>query len=261
MPKLKNFLICLTGLPASGKSFFAKKLKEDLTCQQSNVSVKIIDPDLIRAAIQEEGFDPRKEKLVRKKNLELIRKYLKEGHVVISDDLNYYTSMRHDLKQIADDLKIKFIILHISTPVQTCVKWNEKRGRPIPDHLIHDIANKFDKFGKYQWDQPFQVLDLSTITDIDAFMRSFIPKLVEKVHEIREIEGISTLSSHSAHEKLDQKTRLLVGSILKQEKYKSHKNAILDFRKRFLKQYLDVPLEDFELEKEFKKQLHEFLNI
>ncbi|MHA1726102.1 MAG: AAA family ATPase [Promethearchaeota archaeon] len=261
MPKLKNFLICLTGLPASGKSFFAKKLKENLTSQQPNFSIKIIDPDLIRASIQEEGFDPRKEKLVRKKNLELIRKYLKEGHIVISDDLNYYTSMRHDLKQIADNLKIKFFIIHISTPLQTCLKWNEKRGRPIPDHLIHDIANKFDKFGKYQWDQPFQMLDLSMIIDIDAFMKSFIPKLVEKAREIRQVEKVSSLSSHSTHEKLDQKTRLLVGSLLTQERYKPYKNAILDFRKQFLKQYLNVTLEDFELEKEFEKQLHKLLNI
>ena len=43
----RNFLICLTGLPASGKTTFAKVLKLILEKRLTDLSVQIIDPDII----------------------------------------------------------------------------------------------------------------------------------------------------------------------------------------------------------------------
>ncbi|MFX0037572.1 MAG: adenylyl-sulfate kinase, partial [Candidatus Hermodarchaeota archaeon] len=43
-----NLLICLTGLPASGKTTFANCLKDALEKKFIDLIVKIIDPDLIR---------------------------------------------------------------------------------------------------------------------------------------------------------------------------------------------------------------------
>ena len=99
----KNFLIILTGLPASGKTTFARMLKKGLEKKINSHKIKIIDPDEIRTSLSYGKFDPTKEQIVREKNLAKVEKSLKEGYIVISDDLNYYTSMRHDLKNISDD--------------------------------------------------------------------------------------------------------------------------------------------------------------
>ncbi|MHA1487012.1 MAG: AAA family ATPase, partial [Promethearchaeota archaeon] len=91
-----NFLIILVGLPASGKTTFAYKLKEKLESDFQN-NVKIIDPDIIRDKAFPNRFDFKNEPKIREKNIKSVRKHLIEGHIVISDDLNYYSSMRHDL--------------------------------------------------------------------------------------------------------------------------------------------------------------------
>ncbi|MFX1258837.1 MAG: adenylyl-sulfate kinase, partial [Promethearchaeota archaeon] len=102
-----NFLICLTGLPASGKTTFANQLKDIIEKRINNFKVKVVDPDKIRGNLTPHEFNYNNEQIIRKKNLEDIQNGLKQGYIVISDDLNYYTSMRHDLKEIAENLGLK----------------------------------------------------------------------------------------------------------------------------------------------------------
>ena len=53
----QNFLVCLTGLPASGKTTFANKLKILLEQKFNFFRVKIIDPDKIRENLSPNKFD------------------------------------------------------------------------------------------------------------------------------------------------------------------------------------------------------------
>ena len=69
----------------------------------SNGIVNIVDPDLIRAKLSSK-FDFKIEKEVRQKHLAQVENFLKNGMITISDDLNYYSSMRHELKEIAERL-------------------------------------------------------------------------------------------------------------------------------------------------------------
>ena len=110
MSEKSNFLIGLVGLPASGKSSFAKRFKDLFKEKVINFEILIIDPDIIRESLTGSEFDPEKEKLVREKNLVDIHSALQQDKIVISDDLNYYTSMRHDLKSIANKLKRHFFL-------------------------------------------------------------------------------------------------------------------------------------------------------
>ncbi|MCK4382114.1 MAG: adenylyl-sulfate kinase, partial [Candidatus Lokiarchaeota archaeon] len=84
----KNFLICLTGLPASGKTTFANKLKEILEKRFTKLTVSIIDPDIIRHTMAPNKFNYTLEPIVRERNLTEITKELSKGNIVISDDLN-----------------------------------------------------------------------------------------------------------------------------------------------------------------------------
>ena len=123
-------LIALTGLPASGKSYFANKLNQHFKKKSDQFKVKVVDPDRIRSEITPNKFHHEKEQIVRKLSLNEVKNALENGFIVISDDLNYYTSMRHDLKRIADDLKRKLFIIHIATPLEVCIEWNQKRDQP-----------------------------------------------------------------------------------------------------------------------------------
>ena len=161
-----NYLICLVGFPASGKSAFAQKFKEIIEEKSEESRVTIIDPDIIRESITRGKFNHEKENLVRKKNLKAIRRALINGDIVISDDLNYYSSMRHDLMKIAETLKKGFFIIHIATPLETCLRWNENRGKKVPNEVIQDVSNKFDGFTRYKWDTPLNVIDLSKVSNL-----------------------------------------------------------------------------------------------
>lgn len=233
-----NFIICLTGLPASGKTTFSIKLKKVLERELKNLKVKIVDPDTIRKNLTTNEFNHNIEPLVRQKNLNLINEGVKKGFTIICDDLNYYVSMRHDIKKIADDFKVNFFIIHISTPLEICLKWNNDRGKPIPNKVIKQIQNKFDKFGKYGWDHPEASYNLSQIRNLDNEIEelvSFLLKQVNSSFEISKFDSILQTSSRLYNHNLDKATRNYVGKLLKDPLLFSFKKKILEARKLFIK--------------------------
>ena len=259
-----NFLICLAGLPASGKSTFANQLKELLEKRFNNMKVKIIDPDKIRENIVPGEFDHNKEQIVRKKNLESVKKELDSGFIVINDDLNYYTSMRHDLKDIAENLGLKYFIIHISTPLEICIKWNEERGKPIPNSVIINISKKFDDFGKYNWDIPIVSYDLSKLKDLNQYIERLINLFIQKLKILKlktEKKEFIKQTLSLDNEKLDRITRKIVGDLLRNPKYRSLKNKIIKYRKMYLKMRANTVLSESDVEKTFKQYLEKNLNI
>ncbi len=261
MSNNSNFLIILVGLPASGKSTFAFKLKEELELKFHN-KVKVIDPDIIREKVFPNSFDFKNEPQIREKNILSVRKHLNKGYIVISDDLNYYSSMRHDLKLIADSLNIKFYIIHISTPLRLCVKRNEERGKPIPNEVIENIYNKFDNFDKYKWDTPYETYDINQTRDTVQFIENLTDKLALNLQEqIKCKDPLKKISSISIREKIDLITRKYVGELLKNPKYHISKKAILEYRKSFIKKQSDNLIEEDKILKDFKLYLAKHLNI
>lgn len=261
---INNFLICLTGLPASGKTTFAKLLKKNIMEQQNKFEVKIIDPDVIRSVIIEGAFDPEKESLVRKQNLKAIEKNLKKKKIVISDDINYYTSMRHELKQISQRLGVCFFMVHISTPLEICLEWNAKRGKPIPNQVILNISEKFDTFEKYKWETPDLILDLSKAENLDHIVGKFldyIAKQLKIISKKRKKEKSSKTTKKEYEELLDSLTRSLASDVLKTALTKDQKKKILKKRKEFLKENLDKELTKEEIKQKFRKFLNQTLNI
>jgi len=261
---IDNFLICLTGLPASGKTTFAKKLKSIIIKEQDKFGVEIIDPDVIRSAIIEGSFDPEKEELVRIKNLNKIEHNLRKNKIVISDDINYYTSMRHELKAITHKIGCNFFIIHISTPLEVCLKWNKKRGKPIPDDVILKIAEKFDMFEKYKWESPDLVVDMSEIIDLNQIIKNFLKQVtqdLEKSSQIKDKSKEKKASKKKYHELLDTLTRSIAGNALKHKQFQENKNEILNKRKEFIQNNLNKKLTKKEIKQKFKEFLKKTLNI
>ena len=259
---LENFLVCLTGLPASGKSIFAYKLKSILENKFHNYSVSIIDPDVIRKEITPDKFDYKVEQEVRRNNLKLVKKTLKEGQIVISDDLNYYTSMRHDLKNIANNMNISYFIIHISTPMKICLKWNEERGSPIPNKIIIDINEKFDDFGKYNWDTPFDEFDFSKMEDFNQRTKNLLNKIINKIKfdKLRKKGEDQLIQGSLDNEKLDKITRNIVGELMMDPKYHPYRNQIIKCRKNYLKIKINTTINEKEISKSFKEYLENYLN-
>lgn len=260
----ENFLICLTGLPASGKSTFAKLLKKKILSKQNQFDVDIIDPDVIRSSITDNSFDPKKEELVRRKNLNEIEFSLKQKRIVISDDINYYTSMRHELKEIAKRFDISFFIIYISTPLNTCLNWNERRGTPIPNKVILKIAKRFDSFEKYKWEKPDLIIDLSEIDDINPIIDEFLEYINIKLKRdsfLGKKKKADKSRQKNYNEKLDSFTREVVGEILSQKELQNKKDEILQKRKEFIQNNLDDDLTQMEIKKNFKKFLGKTLDL
>jgi tRNA uridine 5-carbamoylmethylation protein Kti12 len=258
-----NFLICLTGLPASGKSTFALTLKKIILKVQEKYGVAIIDPDIIRSTLTGESFEPEKEQTVRKKNLEQINASLQENKIVISDDINYYTSMRHELKEIAIDLRLSYFIVHISTPLEICLEWNKKRGKPIPDEVIYTIADRFDMFDKYRWESPDLIVDMSKVTKIDPIIYKFLKhiekQLRKKVSNRKEKNPSPEKTRY--REELDSITRSIVGEIMRNYTQFEKRKKLLKARKNFIKMTIDENLSQKDIKARFKKFLRDSFNL
>jgi tRNA uridine 5-carbamoylmethylation protein Kti12 len=260
----QNFLICLVGLPASGKSTFANMLKIALEKRFNNLDIKIIDPDKIRQVINPDKFNHEKEHIVRNENLRRIKEELEKGNFVISDDLNYYSSMRHDLREIAINLNSYFFIIHISTPIETCIKWNEDRGEPIPNPLISKVNDKFDKFGKYNWDFPDATYNLSQISNLNQVIEDLLDNFIKKI-QVLGVESrkkkIKNQSSNLDNENLDKITRIFVGELLHKTHYLHLKDRIIKLRKSYVKQNKNKALIETDILNSFRKYLEKILNI
>lgn len=258
----KQFLLILAGLPASGKSYFAKYMKKALESTAPDFKVKIVDPDNIRNEFSNRTFNPEIEYIVRANNLKLIKESLKEGDVVISDDLNYYTSMRHDLKEIANEFFIPFFIIHISTPIEICLKWNNQRGNPIPNELIHQINEKFDTFDNYNWEKPLALLDSST-ADINDTISSIIIQIEKKLgdFDLKRDKFQKIEVKLGSNENLDIITRKIVGNLLNNEEFQGLKFKLLDLRKKFVKIKKGDLKFDKEISREFINYVEKKLNV
>jgi tRNA uridine 5-carbamoylmethylation protein Kti12 len=181
--------------------------------------------------------------------------------IVINDDLNYYSSMRHDLKSIADDLRINFYIIHISTPLELCLKRNEKRGKPIPNRVIQKIHIKFDNFKKYKWDRPFKTYSSTQSRDPVKFIEDLIIKIAEDLKKTTTRTTVRNSLHSSNLAALDLITRKYVGRLLDVPQNLSHKGDILKYRKSFIKKRKNYLTDTKAILEDFKRYLAQNLNI
>ncbi|MFX1377061.1 MAG: hypothetical protein ACFFA0_14745, partial [Promethearchaeota archaeon] len=226
--------------------------------------VSIIDPDILRQLLTYNKFDYKLEPKVREKYLSDIRKELKKGYIVISDDLNYYTSMRHKLKKIAEDFESHFFIIYISTPIEICLEWNKERGKPIPNKIIKKIYSKFDNFDKYNWDFPEATYDMSQIQDLKKEIEVLVDRLkikVSKSERVSEKEEKGKKLINLNNEKLDKLTRDYVGILLQNSKFLPVKKTIIKARKLFINLYKNQFLKEYEIRTAFKDYLQKRFDI
>ncbi|MFW9843846.1 MAG: AAA family ATPase [Candidatus Thorarchaeota archaeon] len=204
---MNQFILVLCGLPASGKSTLADAIQIALDHE-----VEIVRTDDWRDDAYYTDWKPEKEKPVRQKALARVKELVTEGKSIIHDDTNYYTSMRHELFEIAVEKKCGFAIIHVSTPVLVALRWNQEReGTKIPDSVIHDVFERFDNPGsRYLWD----TADLEVSLEIQEIER-VIPEIVKVLQELEPASIPKPLPVACIEfERLDTETRLTVSEFL-----------------------------------------------
>ena len=206
---MTQFILAICGLPASGKSSLANAIQQAL-----DFGAEIVRTDDWRDDAYYTDWQPEKEGIVRGKALARVKQLVREGKNVIHDDTNYYTSMRHELFEIALENKYGFVIIHVTTPAATAQRWNKDRSNTkIPNKVIDEIFEKFDNPGRrYLWDNA----DFEVNMEKDN-VENAVQQIIEILDEIQPVmKPKPRLITSGEYERLDVKTRLVVSEFLEE---------------------------------------------
>lgn len=110
----------LRGLPASGKTTFAKELVAQ--------GWKRVNKDDLRAMIDNSKWNDKNEDNILEIRDIIIIHYLDAGYNVIVDDTNLAPIHEETLMDIADNCDVEFEVKEFDTPVYECIERDAKRG-------------------------------------------------------------------------------------------------------------------------------------
>lgn len=177
-------LLVLKGLPASGKSTYAKELVAK--------GWKRVNKDDLRAMIDDSKWSKDNEKGVLESERDLAHIYLNRGFNVVVDDTNF--SQEFSWREFAANHGSEFEVKCFDTPVMECIERDAKRGeKSVGAKVIMGMYNQYlkPKSVAYRGD-----LRNCYIFDIDgtlALMNGRSPYDYTKVHTDVENSDISNL--------------------------------------------------------------------
>ncbi len=255
------FLLIFCGVPCSGKSTLAQRVADELE-NEYNYSTVTVASDAFRRMVStyQRKFEPDLEQFVRGATYRTIQEALGCGLIVISDDINYYRSIRRHLKRIADRAKSDYAIIYVNTPLEVALKWNKKRGEHVPNSVIEEVYYKLDKPGeKYRWDTPLLVLDPSK-DDLENLVKRVTAKVHEVIVKKKETQVKKELPKPSSlRTSLDRETRRAMGEVLKRYRNLSSAKEISDLRKRIVEESFEKKLSPHETTSLFFKRAESLL--
>ena len=163
-----NYLIVLSGVPGSGKSYFSNALRNN-----KEKHVYIISSDQIRAEICGDQRDLSQDPLVWKIFYSLIKTYSedKEG-IVILDATNAKKEYRLDLIKPYRELydEIDLIVFHIDRDL--VIKQNKEREFPIPEEALLKLIDAFEMPDEEE-KEFFDHIDVITDHNIDKVIKRY----------------------------------------------------------------------------------------
>lgn len=262
-------IVAFMGLPASGKSTIAGVLRELLVRELKlrEQDVVVVDPDEIRAHLGDGDLDPgidsgtgsdadpntafrpELEPEVRARYLRAVEARLQTTPFVIADDMHYYRSMRHELREIATRHDADLFFVHLVTPLEQCLAWNEARGTPVPNAVIRAVAEKFDYPDRHAWERP--VVEFALPASL-AHLHEELHRVIEAVEahlsaqpqprpESTESTRLAEQDAASAAHQLDVGTRKVLSEVAKCLADKGPIPGLNAFRKRFVEAHAGKP--------------------
>ena len=154
-------ILMLKGLPASGKSTYAKEL---VTKDHNWVRV---NKDNLRAMMNNGEFSRKLEEQIVITERELAENALKLGKNVVIDDTNFNLTHERYFMQLAKYYKAEFEIKFFDTPLEECIKRDNKRPNGVGETVIRRMYNQYlkSKPAVYEHDRS---LPTAIMCDIDG---------------------------------------------------------------------------------------------
>lgn len=133
--KLQTVLLTV-GLPASGKSTYAKELV------MTNKNWARVNRDDLRLMVFN-GFNRKKEKTIVKSEMELAELYLSKGMNVVVDDTNLNHKVRDSWKAFCDEHGANFKIKVFDTSLRECIRRDVLRQDSVGEDVIRRMWSEF----------------------------------------------------------------------------------------------------------------------
>lgn len=130
-------VIILKGIPASGKSTYAKTwVNEDPTKR-----VRINNDD-IRDMLGPYWI-PQREHLVNNLWKNILTESLKLQHDVIIDNMNLSSRVENQIFMLLKDFDVDIETRIFHTPIEECIKRDKNRVHSVGEKVIREIYNKY----------------------------------------------------------------------------------------------------------------------
>lgn len=132
-------LIMTLGLPASGKSTWAKQ-----QVAKSGGNIKRVNKDDMRDMIDAGKWGRNNEKQILAIRDKIVKHYLDLGNVVIVDDTNLAPKHSAALSQIAKEAGATFEIKSfLDVPLKECIERDLKREKSVGERVIQSMYDEF----------------------------------------------------------------------------------------------------------------------
>lgn len=156
-------LIMCKGLPASGKSTWAKE-----KVLNSNGKIKRINKDDLRAMIDAGQWSKGREKDILTMRDVTITTWLLSGLDVIVDDTNLAPKHETRLKRIAKEYDAEFVIKDFTdVPVFECIRRDALREKSVGSKVIVRFYEQF-MFDRTTWIKPIKFGSNAILCDLDG---------------------------------------------------------------------------------------------
>jgi len=131
-------LTILKGLPASGKTTYAKQLVD--------ISCKRVNKDDLRMMIDNGKYSKSNEANVHHIMLDITRHYLARGYHVVWDNTNLNPKILKEAKKLVKDYEAPIEIVDFTdVPLETCIERDKLREVSVGEKVIRDMYNKYIK--------------------------------------------------------------------------------------------------------------------
>lgn len=156
-------IILTKGLPASGKTTWAKQMLKDNPGQY-----KRINKDDLRAMLDDGKWSKGNEKFILETRDHLIAEALKKGKHVIVDDTNLHSKHKNHIWRIASENDAIVEVKDFTdVPLDMCIFRDQKRENPVGEKVIRDMYEQFLKSETEKY-VPDTSLQPAYIFDIDG---------------------------------------------------------------------------------------------
>ena len=132
-------VLLLRGLPASGKSTYAKEL-----VSKDHNWIRVNKDDL-RSMMNGGVFSRKLEEQIVITERELVENALKIGKNVVVDDTNFNLAHERYFSQLARYYKAEFEVKFFDTPLEECIKRDNKRPNGVGEAVIRKMYNQYLK--------------------------------------------------------------------------------------------------------------------